>query len=290
MTFSRQYQGDLLGDASGHEGRLGVIIVVAAGRSTFKWAILVGSVFIAIATLWDPTALLAMPGVFMGAFFFALGDSSTWELIHLERQRRPLSLPDPGRFCDPAVKDILRRLASSRCHLCKAIAMGPNGHGCLFASASRNIRAIEAKLIVLVARVEYLGQLLSMTPASDVERDLERLRCLEARALVPATRAAYQRAMAVCEGRLPVVRELGFQREWLLAGADHLLCILESLPGRVARIQFSRLVLGDGELSGTDDDVDELRAFLEAAEETFASNDPCGLIDCTRERVAQGQL
>ena len=143
---------------------------------------------------------------------------------------------------------------------------------------------------MLVARVEYLGQLLSTTPASDVERDLERLRCLEARALVPATRAAYQGAMAVCEGRLRVVRELGFQREWLLASADHLLCTLESLPARVVRIQFSRLVLGDGEVSGTVDDVDQLRAFLEAAEETFAANDPCGLIDCTRERVAQGQL
>jgi hypothetical protein len=290
MTFSRQYQGDLLGDASGHEGGIGVFIAIAAGRSTFKRAILVGSVLIAVATLWDSTALLAIPGVIVGALFFALGDSGTWELIRLERQTRPLSLPDPGRFCDPAVKDILRRLASARDHLGKVIASGPHGHACLFASASRNVRAIEAKVIVSVARVEYLGHPLSTSPALDVERDLERLRCLEARALVPATRAAYQRAIAVCEGRLPVVRELGFQREWLLASADHLLCTLESLPVRVARIQFSRLVLGDGEVSGTDDDVDELCAFLEAAEETFALNDQCGLIDRARQLVAQEEL
>ena len=106
----------------------------------------------------------------------------------------------------------------------------------------------------------------------------------------PCDAGCVPRGHRCCEARLPVVRDLGFQREWLLANANRLLCTLESLPARVVRIQFARLVLGNGEVSGTDDDVDGLCSFLEAAEETFAANDPCGLIDCTRRRVAQGQL
>ena len=234
---------------------------------------LAGGALVAAALLWDSAALLAIPGVFVAALFFSLGDSETWALVRLARETGPLSLPDPERFTEAAAKEMLRRLASARGQLAQAVGVGAKGEGSLFGRASRHIRTIEGRVIVSAARVEYLGQLLSTSSASDVERDLERLRCLEARALVPATRDEYQAAIAVYEGRLAVVRQVGSQREWLLASADRMLCTLESLPARVVHIQCSRLLLGDQDECGTLDGIDELRVFLEALEEAFTVKD-----------------
>jgi hypothetical protein len=270
MSFNRQYQRDLIGDVSGHEGGFGLVILVAASGPAFRVTLLAGTALITAAALfWDSTALLAIPGVFIAALLFALGDSATWALVRLERQTRPLSLPNPRRFRDPTVKDILRRLTIARWELAEAAAAGRKGEGCVFASASREIRDIEGEVIVIAARVEYLSRFLSKASPSDLEGDLERLKRLEERALSPATRNAYRGAIAAREGRLAVVGEIGCQREWLLASADRLLCTLESLPARAVRIQFLRLVIGHRKVCGVENEIAHLRVLVETVEEIF---------------------
>jgi hypothetical protein len=274
MSFRRQYQKDLVGDTSGHEGGIGLVMLVVAKVPVFRQTLLVGAALvIAAGAFWDSTALLALPGVLISAFLFAMGDSATGTLVRLERETRPLSLPDPERFHDRAVKDILCRLIAARCQLVEATSADRKGKGHVFASASREIRAIEGGVIVMTARAEHLNGLLSTVLPSDLESDLERLMCLERRVLSPATRHAYLGAIAAREGLLVVLEEIGCQHEWLLASADRLLCTLESLPARVVRSQFLRLALEDGELPGVEASFDHLRVLVEAVEETFSVMD-----------------
>lgn len=274
MSFRRQYQKDLVGDTSGHEGGIGLVILAVTKGTAFRQTLLVGvALIISAALFWDSAALLALPGIFITAFLFGLGDGATRTLLRLERETRPLSLPDPERFHDRAVKDLLCRLIAARDQLAEAASSDRKGKGHAFASASREIRAIEGGVIVITARAEHLSRLLSTVPPSDLQNDLERLKCLKQRALSPATRDAYGAAIAAREGLLAVVEEIGCQREWLLANADRLLCILESLPARIVRIQFLRLGLEDGELSGLDASCDHLRVLVDAVEETFIRAD-----------------
>jgi hypothetical protein len=274
MSFRRQYLKDLVGDTSGHEGGIGLVILVVAKRPVFRQTLVVGAALVIAATVfWDCIALLAFLGVFLAAFLFALADSATGTLLRLERGTRPLSLPQPECFHDRAVRDMLCRLTAARCQLGEAASADRKGKSHVFASASREIRAIEGGVIVTTARAEHLSRLLSTVPPADLENDLERLKCLERRALTPATRHAYGAAIAAREGLVAVVEDIGCQREWLLASADRLLCALESLPARVVRIQFMRGGLEDGVLSGLDANVDHLRVLIEAMEETFAVAD-----------------
>lgn len=274
MSFRRQYQKDLLGDTSGHEGGIGLVILAVTRGTAFRRTLVVGaSLVIAAAVLWDSTALLALPGIFIAAFLFAVRDTATGALVRMERETCPLSLPDPERFHDRAVKDMLCRLIAARDQLAEAASSDRKGKGRAFASASREIRAIEGGVIVITARAEHLNRLLSTVPPSDLQNDLERLKCLEQRALSPVTRDAYGAAIAAREGLLAVVEEIGCQREWLLANADRLLCILESLPATVVRIQFLRLGLEDGELAGVEASCEHLRVLVDAVEGTFIAAD-----------------
>src|SRR4029077_863258 len=127
---------------------------------------------------------------------------------------------------------------------------------------------IERRIVLLAARVEYLGRFLSEISVPEIEAEAQGIRTREANAAPAEARARYQMGIAQREAQLRDARSLEARRDQLLATIDYMLATLEMLPLKLTRLQLLRVEAAEGRPDPAGDAA-PLFTDLEAIEEVF---------------------
>jgi len=202
------FERDLVGDTSAHEPKAwpllaaSVVKVLGSGRNRALAIALFAS-----ALVWGPYVLAAIPAVFTGLVIIALVGGGTRRAVARRTATLPVALPHPLSYSDKGAQALIGSLSRCRRAVQEAVAAGPQGTAFSLASVLRDVPQLERRVIVLAARLEYLAQFLS-EPSSEP---------------------------------LKPTRHLAAKRQKVLEMAHKILDVLETLPAKIATIQFSRL-------------------------------------------------
>ena len=133
----------------------------------------------------------------------------------------------------------------------------------------RSVREIERRIVLLAARVEYLGRFLSDISVPELEAEAQRIRTRELNAATAEARARYRLGIAQRETQIRDARALEARRDQLLATIDYMLASLEMLPLKLTRLQLLRAEAAEYHPSDPTGDTAPLFNDLEAIEEVF---------------------
>lgn len=264
---------DFAGDLSGREERATAAAVLAA-KDTVDSRVAAGVLgvgFLSMIFLGGPAALLAVPLTY-GAVLLARFRVHRRRIHeHPVEGSARIALPDPASYSDPAAHAAIRRLRDARARLRDVIRGGPLGSESDSMVTLPGAGEVERRVVVLAARVEYLGAFLGGLSFSDLERELERVRTMRTPSVVATFGSELDLAISQREAHLQDARLLASKRERLLVALDHMLSVLESLPLRLTTLQLARAEsLEDHPPSSTSAAAPVLDG-LEAIYEVFAS-------------------
>lgn len=237
MLSERCFERDLVGDTSAHEQRAVTAIVscakeVAASRRNRALAL----ALLAAALAWGPYVLVVIPAAFTLLMIVALATGGARRTA--ARRTAPIALPDPFSYCAPEAQGLIKRLSLCRKAVRDAFRAGPKGPAFSLASILKDVPRLERRVIVLVARVEYVARCLMATSALPGDSG-ERPQVGEDK---PST-AGNAPGRAEARRRVAAERASIFEekKQKALEMSEDILIALEALPARIARIQFMRM-------------------------------------------------
>jgi hypothetical protein len=229
---------DLVGDTSARD--VGVLTVVGGSLkatfwSRFTWG---ASAFAAASIIcWGFDAWIVLPLALLAVLVATLMGGGAWLAVQRSGAGCPIRLPSPAHYADAAAQALVRRLTEARSGLERAVREAPRGSTSDLTEAQATAIEIERRVVVLAARVEYIGGFLSTTAPSEIRSALQRARGREpAGADVPPAEV-----VGAYEGHLRTLQALERQRETLLATGEYLVSVLEALPAGLTRLQCARL-------------------------------------------------
>jgi hypothetical protein len=210
--------------------------------------------------------------VIFGVLFFArLRNRRTRAAAENAARTNPIELPDLLWYSDAGAQAAVRRLGHARRSLAKAVTQSPQDPEHDVLARLRSVAEIERRIVLLAARVEYLGRFLSEISLPEIEAEAQRVRVREANATTAEARARYQLGIAQREAQLRDARALEARRDQLLATIDYMLATLEMLPIKLTRLQLLRVEAAESGSVDPTADAAPLFTDLEAIEEVFAS-------------------
>ena len=271
MNGQQMLKRDFVGDLTPREGRTRKASSLAAhqaAKSPVTLATIGAASLIAFACqLVVPLA--AVPVVFGVLFLLRLRSSRTWTDADRTAREGPIELPDLIWYADVGAQAAIRRLGQARRTLAAAVAHSPQDPEHELLARLRSVAEIERRVVLLAARVEYLGRFLSEISMPEIEAEAQRVRAKEANATTHEARARYRLGVAQREAQLKDARALDARRDQLLATIDYMLATLEMLPLKLTRFQLLRAEAVD--YAGADPAGDTAPLFndLEAIEEVF---------------------
>jgi hypothetical protein len=271
MNGQQMLKRDFVGDLTPREGRTRKATALAAQqavRSPVTLATIGAASLIAFAcSMVAP--LVAVPVIFGVLFLARLRSGQTWNTAERAARESPIELPDLIWYSDVGAQAAIRRLGQARRALAAAVAHSPQDPEHEILTHLRSVAEVERRVVLLAARVEYLGRFLSEISIPEIEAEAQRVRAKEANAPTIEARARYRLGVAQREAQLRDARGLEARRDQLLATIDYMLATLEMLPLKLTRFQLLRV-------DDVDDDVTDplagaapLFTDLEAIEEVF---------------------
>jgi hypothetical protein len=279
--MERSLRRDLVGDTAGREGGGMGSLRLAAKATMLSVAnlIVLGVAIIGAVASQDASALWLAPAGSMAVL--------SWKLLGARlggsaAYGRALVLPDSTSLSDLAAQSMVRRIAQARRSLTRVVAAAPPGGVNDLSEGLRGVRELERRALVLIARVEYLGQFLATVSDSQLGAEWERLRARERKALSPAAKAIYQAASERYAGHAEHLRLIEARRDQVLAALDYMVSTLEALPSMVMRVHLVRVETCAGDLGEPIDDATRVFDDLTSLEETLAP------IACAEIEAADG--
>jgi len=273
MNGQQMLKRDFVGDLTPREGKTRRATTLAArqaARSPVTLATIGAASLIAFACqLVAP--LVAVPVIFGVLFLARLRSGRTRAAAEKAARNGPIELPDLLWYSDAGAQTAIRRLGHARRTLAKAVAQSPQDPQHEILARLRSVAEIERRIVLLAARVEYLGRFLSEISLPEIEAEAQRVRVREASATTAEARARYQLGVAQREAQIRDARSLEARRDHLLATIDYMLATLEMLPIKFARLQLLRVEHAESGSADPVADTEPLFTDLEAIEEVFAS-------------------
>lgn len=276
MNGQQMLKRDFVGDLTPREGRTRKASVLAAKQAAgnpFTLVTLGAASLVALACqLVAP--LVAVPVIFGVLFLVRLRNGRTWSAAERSARNSPIELPDLIWYADVGAQAAIRRLNQARRTLATAVAHSPRAPEHEILVHLRSVGEIERRVVLLAARVEYLGRFLSEISIPEIEAEAQRIRTREANAATPEARARYQLGVAQREAQIRDARALEARRDQLLATIDYLLATLETLPLKLTRLQLLSVEAADGDATDPAGDATPLFNDLDAIEEVFVDGAP----------------
>jgi hypothetical protein len=271
MNGQQMLKRDFVGDLTPREGRARKATALAAKQaagSPFTLVTLGAASLVALACQFV-APLIAVPVIFGVLFLARLRNGRTWNSAERAARNGPIELPDLIWYADVGAQAAIRRLNQARRTLATAVAHSPQAPEHEILIHLRSVAEIERRVVLLAARVEYLGRFLSEISVPEIEAEAQRIRTREANAATVEARARYQLGVAQREAQIRDARALEARRDQLLATIDYLLATLETLPLKLTRLQLLRVEASEGEVTDPSGDTIPLFNDLDAIEEVF---------------------
>jgi len=269
--MSRWLEADLIGDTSRHE-EPGALRVASSVRAVGTSRLFLGLSALAVAGAipLGTHLLLVIPAVFALLFLVVFCSASARRSARGEARSMPLLLPDPSEYVDAGAQGLIARVRCAREAIEAVRRQSPPGASFDLDGCFRDVPELERHVVVLAARAEYLAKLEIDTPASFLDRELDRRKRKAKEATDSATRKSYEHAAESCAARSKAVLDLKARYEGYLAAADDVLAALEAAPSRALRLQMLRLDAADERSAQAHEDarglrrtIDELQTALE---------------------------
>jgi len=272
MNGQQMLKRDFVGDLTPREGRTRRATAIAAKHAAGSPVTLVtiGAASLVALACQLVAPLVAVPVIFGVLFLARLRNGRTWTVAERTARTGPIELPDLIWYADVGAQAAIRRLSQARRTLASAVAHSPQDPEHQVLARLRSVGDIERRIVLLAARVEYLGRFLSEISVPEIEAEAQRIRAREANATTAEARSRYQLGIAQREAQIRDARSLEARRDQLLATIDYLLVSLETLPLKLTRLQLLHVEAFD--YQPTDDpacDAAPLFNDLEAIEEVF---------------------
>jgi hypothetical protein len=272
MNGQQMLKRDFVGDLTPREGRTRRATAIAAKQAAGSPVTLatIGAASLMALACQLVAPLVAVPVIFGVLFLARLRNGRTWSVAERNARTSPIELPDLIWYADVGAQAAIRRLGQARRTLANAVAHSPQDPEHEVLARLRSVADIERRIVLLAARVEYLGRFLSEISVPEIEAETQRIRLRESNAATPEARARYQLGIAQREAQIRDARSLEARRDQLLATIDYLLVSLETLPLKLTRLQLLRVEAGDYQ-PGDDPACDAAPLFsdLETIEEVF---------------------
>jgi hypothetical protein len=234
---------DLVGDTSGHECATHLWIVRAA-RNTVRdpRAAVLAVLAVTGACLGGiPALALALPLTYLLRFTLALLDGRARQATRREAGVLPIELPSPLSFSDEGARGLIDRLERSRCAIENAILAGPAGAPFALSGLIDEVPQLERDVVILAARIEYLGRFLSSAPSPGLLEETARLGQDRDKETDPAVRHAFERLIARCREHLDTLKLLDARRSASFRRAEEVMRALEEIPAKIVSLQLSRV-------------------------------------------------
>ena len=271
MNGQLMLKRDFVGDLTPREGRTRRATALAAKEAAGSPVTLVtlgaASLMALACSLVAPLA--AVPVIFGVLFLVRLRSGRTWMAAERSARNNPIELPDLIWYSDVGAQAAIRRLSQARRALANAVAHSPQDPEHEMLARLRSVREIERRIVLLAARVEYLGRFLSDISVPELEAEAQRIRIRELNAATAEARARYRLGIAQRETQIRDARALEARRDQLLATIDYMLASLEMLPLKLTRLQLLRAEAAEYHPSDPTGDTAPLFNDLEAIEEVF---------------------
>ena len=271
MNGQLMLKRDFVGDLTPREGRTRRATALAAKEAAGSPVTLVtlgaASLMALACSLVAPLA--AVPVIFGVLFLVRLRSGRTWMAAERSARNNPIELPDLIWYSDVGAQAAIRRLSQARRALANAVAHSPQDPEHEMLARLRSVREIERRIVLLAARVEYLGRFLSDISVPELEAEAQRIRTRELNAATAEARARYRLGIAQRETQIRDARALEARRDQLLATIDYMLASLEMLPLKLTRLQLLRAEAAEYRPSDPTGDTAPLFNDLEAIEEVF---------------------
>jgi len=271
MNGQLMLKRDFVGDLTPREGRTRRATALAAKEAAGSPVTLVtlgaASLMALACSLVAPLA--AVPVIFGVLFLVRLRSGRTWMAAERSARNNPIELPDLIWYSDVGAQAAIRRLSQARRALANAVAHSPQDPEHEMLARLRSVTEIERRIVLLAARVEYLGRFLSDISVPELEAEAQRIRTRELNAATAEARARYRLGVAQREAQIRDARALEARRDQLLATIDYMLASLEMLPLKLTRLQLLRAEAAEYRPSDPTGDTAPLFNDLEAIEEVF---------------------
>ena len=271
MNGQLMLKRDFVGDLTPREGRTRRATALAAKEAAGSPVTLVtlgaASLMALACSLVAPLA--AVPVIFGVLFLVRLRSGRTWMAAERSARNNPIELPDLIWYSDVGAQAAIRRLSQARRALANAVAHSPQDPEHEMLARLRSVTEIERRIVLLAARVEYLGRFLSDISVPELEAEAQRIRTRELNAATAEARARYRLGIAQRETQIRDARALEARRDQLLATIDYMLASLEMLPLKLTRLQLLRAEAAEYHPSDPTGDTAPLFNDLEAIEEVF---------------------
>jgi hypothetical protein len=231
-------RSDLIGDTSAHEVRPATQLTRAlfgSLRSRLNWGVALLAVVMAVS--WSQLFLLAaIPTTFVLSFVVDLVSNARALARRPPAAAYVVQLPDEVLFRDGTAQAAVRRLAHTREERERTEREGPRGPAFDVAPLLAKVPTVESRVLVLAARLEYIGRFLAgQSPAGGSGDEMRE------------AAAASRRPASPSESYLRSIRALGAERRRLETTMERMLGALEALPAAMVRLQCLRLRATDGE-------------------------------------------
>ena len=264
----REFDGDL--SPREHRSRIAAELALkAAAKSPIVAAAAVAAAALAGA-LHLGLLLLAPALAFALTFVLKLRSKRIARLADAHDDAKSISVPEQVWYSDPGAKEAIGRLAVAHQRLVDALNDSPRHCDGILVARLRGVTDIERRIVVLAARVEYLGLSLQRASVNNIETALRRIQDQENAARDDELRAARRVVIAQRETQLANARAIETRRQKLLISLDHMLSVLETLPLELTRLQLSTAEAADGKRPDPTDPTGGLSGELDAIEEVFA--------------------
>lgn len=234
---------DLVGDTSGHECATHLWIARAArtaGRDP-RAAVLAALAVTGACVGGIPVLALVVPMAYLLRFALALLDGRARQATRREAGVLPIELPSPFSFSDEGARGLIERLERSRRAIESAVLASPGGAPFALTGLIEDVPQLERDVVILAARVEYLGRFLSSAPSPSLVAETTRLEEGREKETDPAVRDAFERLIGRCRGSLDTVKLLDARRSATFLRAEQVVRALEEIPANIVSLQVSRV-------------------------------------------------
>jgi hypothetical protein len=188
-----------------------------------------------------PAVALAIPVAYALRFAIALCDRRARQVTRREAAALPIELPSPFSFSDEGARALVERLGRARCAIENALLTSPGGAAFALTGLVDDIPQLERDVVVLAARLEYLGRFLSSAPSTGLASETAQLDEDREKETDATTREAFERLVARCRAHLDTLKGLELRRNASFRRAEEVLRTLEQIPAQIVSLQLARV-------------------------------------------------
>jgi hypothetical protein len=244
-------------------------VIGRAAAGPLNLSVLGGAVLGAVALASWPIAAIG------GAAYAALVAS---DVSSAEFRRRVLSgkkparkLPRPDALRDPAVVEVVVKIAAARAEIDKVVGGTPQRVQRMIGSTLAAIDELEGHGGMLALRGDEVSRYLATVNVTEIELEVRQLTERAAKVNDPGARAGYAAAAGAAGERLKAVHDITAARERTLAHLTRIAATLTKIPAKLIRLRALDDQASDALTGDVGAELDRMNVDLRAFEETLES-------------------